>query len=198
MSTSTTFHAGLHKGTGTPLDCSGVDAHGRQHRFETPEAVESGVRDVAGHLHAITELVGRQLERLSSVTSEEDRSVIAFEAAATLREALRDVRAPAEALARAEITASLDREVNGWVQINAERRQQLLGRPHPPTQLVEDSWVNDRARETTIPFVQVFTSTSADGTEVRDVLWPGGAYSSSAWIRDAAVNAHRWSSIFAM
>lgn len=197
MSSLAIFHAGLHKGTGTPLDCSGVDAHGRQHRFETPEAVESGVRDVAGHLHAITELVGRQLERLSSVTSEEDRSVIAFEAAATLREALRDVRAPAEALARAEITVSLDREVDGWVQINAERRQQLLGGLRPPTQLVEDSWVNDRALESTIPFVQVFTSTAADGTEVRDVLWPGGAFSSTAWIRDAPVTTHRWGSIFA-
>lgn len=197
MSSLAIFHAGLHKGTGTPLDCSGVDAHGRQHRFETPEAVESGVRDVAGHLHAIAELVGRQLERLSSATSEEDRSVIAFEAAATLREALRDVRAPAEALARAEIMASLDREVYGWAQITAERRQQLLGGLHPPAQLVEDSWVNDRALETAIPFAQVFTSTAADGTEVRDVLWPGGAFSSTAWIRDAPVTAHRWGSIFA-
>lgn len=193
MSTSA-FHAGLHRGTGTPLDPFGVDVNGYQHRFETPDAVEAGVGQVAGYLHSITELVGQQLDRLYAVASEEDRTTLAFEAAATLRKALRDVRAPAEALARAEITAVLARELDGWTEIDLERRQLLLGVQVPPERLVENSWVNVRASEAAVPLVQLFTSTAADGTEVRDVHSPSGTFSSTAWIRETPVPARRWSS----
>lgn len=190
--TAPAFSAGIHQGTRTPLDPAGVDAQGHSHRFDTPEAVEEGVKDVSGRLHAITELVGRQLEQLASVTSTDDRKVIAFEAAATLRAALQSVRAPAEALARAELIAGLDREIQGWIQIAPERRNELLGGPVPPRTLVEASWINERASEAQIPLVQLYTSTAADGTEVRDVYWPSGAFAMSSWVVNAPTSARRW------
>lgn len=192
MTTTTpAFHAGIHRTTGTVLDPHGVDTHGTLHLFHSPTAVEDGVLQVAGRLHAVTEHLGLQIERLRCAKDDSDRAVLAMGAAATLRETLDAVRAPVEALARAEVFSSLSSDMQGWVQIDAEQRQELLA-PSMPPELAPGLWVNERSLETPAPLVQVFTSMTVDGREVRDVFWPTGVNQTTFWIREQPPASRQW------
>ncbi|MBS3177256.1 MULTISPECIES: hypothetical protein [unclassified Pseudoclavibacter] len=175
--------------TGTVLDPAGVDEHGHLHLFHSPGEVESAVLDVAGHLNAITEHLGLQLQRLQSARADADYAALSMAAAATLRESLEAVRAPVEALARAEVFASLSRDMQGWVQIQPAERHDLLATASPPV-LTPGLWVN--SRQTPTPLAQVYSSFAVGGREVRDVYWPTGVNSMSSWIRRQPFVARRW------
>ncbi|WP_146081996.1 hypothetical protein [Pseudoclavibacter sp. Z016] len=177
--------------TGTVLDPAGVDEHGHLHLFHSPVEVENAILDVAGRLNAITEHLVLQLERLRSAPTEGDRSALAMAAAATLRESLEAVRAPVEALARAEVFASLSADMQGWVQLQPAQRQELLATAAPPA-LTSGLWVNERAAQTPTPLVQVYCSSTEDGREVRDVYWPTGVNTTTSWIREEVPVARRW------
>lgn len=181
--TAPTFQAGVHSVTGTVLDPAGVDEHGHLHLFHSPEEVESAVLHVAGRLNAITEHLALQLERLRSTPSDGDRPALALAAAATLRESLEAVRAPVEALARAEVFASLSADMQGWVRLQPAQRQELLATAPPPA-LASGVWVNERAAQTPTPLVQVYCCLTDDGREVRDVYWPTGVNATTSWIRE--------------
>ncbi|PPF38509.1 hypothetical protein [Pseudoclavibacter sp. AY1H1] len=189
--TAPAFRAGVHTLTGTVLDPAGVDEHGHLHLFHSPDEVECAVLNVAGRLNAITEHLGLQLDRLQSAPADGDRPGLALAAAATLRESLEAVRAPMEALARAEVFASLSAEMQGWAQLLPAEREELLATAAPPV-LASGVWVNERAAQTPTPLVQVYTNLTKDGREVRDVYWPTGVNATTSWIREEAPVARRW------
>lgn len=189
--TAPTFKAGVHSVTGTVLDPAGVDEHGHLHLFHSPVEVENAVLDIAGRLNAITEHLGLQLERLQSAPNDGDRSALAMAAAATLRESLEAVRAPLEALARAEVFASLSGDMQGWVQLTPAQRQELVATASSPT-LAPGLWVNERSAQTPTQHVQVYCSFSEDGREIRDVYWPTGVNATTSWIREEVPVARRW------